>query len=183
MKFRKLTSWLSSQTLSGYFYIDIYSQPQGVPVTGSEWHVSPQQEISVSCMQDLLKFPTPSPQKNLIPSIPTECLRAATLLGWRGESWKPGQEPGWQHWKNNICLHVSGSVLGMRGQGDFLSCNSKVANSSVASGRDTCSQSGHREQPPIMLLRTMDDDSRDSLKPKLSVKPRAGEEQWRFVTF
>lgn len=57
MKFHKLTSWLSSQTLSGYFYIDIYSQPQGVPVTGSEWHVSPWQEISVSCMQGLPKFP------------------------------------------------------------------------------------------------------------------------------
>lgn len=133
------------------------------------------------CMSPLRSLP--SPQKDLIPSISTECLRAATLLGWRGESRKPGQEPGWQHWKNNICLHISGSVLGMRGQGDFPSCNSKVANSSVASGRDTSSQSGHREQPPIMLLRTMDDDSRDSLKPKLSVKPRAGEEQWRFATF
>lgn len=33
-----------------------------------------------------------------------------------------------------------------------------------------------------MLLRTMDDDSRDSLKPKLGVKPSVGEKWWRFFT-
>lgn len=98
MKSHKLTSWLSSQTLSGCFYIDIYSQPQGVPVTGSEWHVSPWQEISVSCMRGFLKFSTCGQYQEVriqdhrvwfcwIP-LPNACKHAEErVIGW-GRGWK-----------------------------------------------------------------------------------------------
>lgn len=99
MKSHKLTSWLSSQTLSRYFYIDIYSQPQGVPVTGSQWHVSPWQEISVSCMQGLLKFSTCGQYQEEVRSqdhrvwlcwipLPNACKHAEErVIGW-GRGWK-----------------------------------------------------------------------------------------------